>query len=87
MDKSQKIIMIIKALEEVATLLNSSYISRETLQAGFDGYIAKHNPPAFPTDGITQEKAKPLDLGLDSESIKLPNNLIAFDRNKLKKRI
>lgn len=50
MNQEQKIAIIVKMLEAASKEMKSQKISKETLLAGFNGYITKWNPPETPFD-------------------------------------
>lgn len=54
MNQDQKAAIIVRMLEEASKEMRASKISKETLEAGFHSYLAKHNPPEHPFDSLNK---------------------------------
>lgn len=78
MNRNRKIEILIAKLNEAAEEMGSTVISRQTLTEAINEYVARKNPPQFPTDEkVASDRAvdKPA-----AKVISLKSNVIQFPR-------
>lgn len=78
MDRDHKIEILIAKINEAAKEMGSDVISRQTLADAVNEYVARRNPPQFPTGSETvkrkTDRPRAKVLSFKSNVIQFPNS-------------
>lgn len=79
---NQKSQVIVEMLEIAASMMDSSVISRQTLEEGIKAYIKKYNPPFFPSkrDNALEDSIALDSLQEEDQGTSPLNNLVEISK-------